>query len=278
MTLDKEDTVAQNHSAFSYRVDTGGILPVLTLQGSSRTTNLTIVDRRIPESGLKMARFTLDANLGVKTVAELGGGKYAPSAIAFVTALEDIKATVVELQLEEAQVLQQQLEANHLADCCAVINGDTFAALRQQSFDLVLSNIAQMPLPEGVDPNPHDHGGEDGWLYLDRIVNESREYIRDQGFLVLTAFDFLGVNRRTGRQPSLYERLARNGWNIHSSTCWQRPIRHNGKTAESLPTIERNYPMARVWHNDRSISVTQATAGDLWPLNVDMWVVLAQRG
>jgi release factor glutamine methyltransferase len=88
---------------------------------------------------------------------------------------------------------------NGVGDRLEVRTGDLFAPVTGRSFDLIAVNPPQLPTPpdrEWDDPQSlMDNGGPDGWVLLDRIIQESPTYLKGQGRLVFTLFAFLGVER-----------------------------------------------------------------------------------
>jgi len=74
--------------------------------------------------------------------------------------------------------------------------GDLFAPVAGETFDLVLTNLPQMPTPPGRavggDEAAADDGGHDGWAILDRVIREAPSYLKPGGQLVFTLFDFVG--------------------------------------------------------------------------------------
>jgi release factor glutamine methyltransferase len=77
--------------------------------------------------------------------------------------------------------------------------GDLFEPVTAESFDVIATNPPQLPTPpdhEWHDAQSRmDNGGSDGWLLLDRIIQEGPAYLAPRGRLVFTLFGFLGVER-----------------------------------------------------------------------------------
>jgi HemK-related putative methylase len=74
--------------------------------------------------------------------------------------------------------------------------GDCYAPVAGERFDLVCSNPPQMPTPPGRERRDAtaaaDNGGVDGWEVLDRIIAGAAGHLVPGGRLVTTIFAFLG--------------------------------------------------------------------------------------
>jgi HemK-related putative methylase len=107
---------------------------------------------------------------------------------------------------------------NGVADRVTVRVGDLFAPVAREVFDVIAVNPPQMPVPPdrawGDARAAINDGGADGWTILDRVLREVSAYLRPQGRLVFTLFDFLGLDRAlvglraAGLVPALLAREA----------------------------------------------------------------------
>ena len=74
--------------------------------------------------------------------------------------------------------------------------GDCYAPVAGQRFDLVCSNPPQMPTPPGRERQDAaaaaDNGGIDGWEVLDRLIEGAPAHLVPGGRVVTTIFAFLG--------------------------------------------------------------------------------------
>ena len=88
---------------------------------------------------------------------------------------------------------------NGVGDRVEVCVGDLFGPVADRTFDLIAANPPEMPTPpdQAWDDSlaRMDNGGPDGWLLLDRIIQEGPAYLAPGGRLVFTLFGFLGVER-----------------------------------------------------------------------------------
>ena len=88
---------------------------------------------------------------------------------------------------------------NGVADRVEVRAGDLFATVHGELFDVIAANPPQTPTPpdrEWDDAQSRmDNGGPDGCAVLDLIIHEAPKYLKPQGRLVFTMFEFLGEER-----------------------------------------------------------------------------------
>jgi release factor glutamine methyltransferase len=78
-----------------------------------------------------------------------------------------------------------------------VRQGDGWAPVGDERFDVVCTNPPQMPTPPGRDRDDAeaaaDNGGPDGWALLDRVIAGAPAHLEPGGRLMFSIFDFLGV-------------------------------------------------------------------------------------
>ena len=74
--------------------------------------------------------------------------------------------------------------------------GDAYAPVAGERFDLIATNPPQMPTPPGREradaTAAADNGGIDGWEILDRLIAGAPAHLAPGGRLVFTIFAFLG--------------------------------------------------------------------------------------
>ncbi len=120
--------------------------------------------------------------------------------------------------------------------CCDLVPKD----LVRKSFDTIVSNPPQMPMP--TRGHPHDYGGsEDGRAYIKGIIRHSQRLLARHGQLILLCFDFLGIDQDLGRVP-LAELIQSLGLRMEVISRHSQTIRPGGKTEENIPWIKRMYP------------------------------------
>ncbi len=104
----------------------------------------------------------------------------------------DIKVTAVDIS-EEAVALTRE-NAKNLEVKVAALKGDLFQPLSRKKFHMILANPPYIPTGDiqQLEPEVKDHepknaldGGEDGLDFYRRIIQESPEYLKKKGILVL---------------------------------------------------------------------------------------------
>ncbi len=159
----------------------------------------------------------------------------------------------VEIVKEEVKYAKEIIKINSLESILTIFHGSLFEPVDKFKYDLIFSNIAQMPLPEGDKIVPHDHGGRDGWEHLDKIISHSRNHLEKGGFLSLLVFDFLGVlDRRNPTILSLVERTSKNNLHLYKYNYYFRKIRFGGMTHNSLQYILDVYPYS-IFYTEKSL-------------------------
>lgn len=86
------------------------------------------------------------------------------------------------------------IQLNNFDNRFKIYQGNLFDALNEnfKKYDLIYSNIAQLPLKSGEASSLHDHGGVDGWQFLDIIIDRASVFLNAEGYLAFMIFDFLG--------------------------------------------------------------------------------------
>lgn len=239
---------------------------------------IPLEDRHVPSCGLFLGEHLTGGKAEIKHGLEIGAGKYAPASFCAVCTHHKIKIDAVEVQSGDAQRLKRLVRQNGLEDRIKVYVGNLYDPIPIGSkYDLIFSNIAQMPLPKGRKANPHDHGGRDGWKFLSKIIEKAPDFLEEKGYLALAVFGFLGVRERNNRSiPSLFERLDENGFIPLKSYSFLRKMRWGGETHKSLEHITKLYPRARFYSADgkRINPLENAKAG--LPIFLDINVVISK--
>lgn len=119
-------------------------------------------------------------------------------------------------------------------------HSNLFKNVKEEKYDMILSNPPQMPMIEG---DVHDTGGLDGRDSIMDILTNSVKYLNYGGSLYLLVFDFLGLDERMNDNESLFEIASRLGFTdtkiIYSV---KKIIKPNSVTAQSIPYINTIYP------------------------------------
>lgn len=159
---------------------------------------------RVPDPALlpKQGAFLLARHLPLRTsdrVLELGAGA---GLVAIAAARRGHPVIATDILDACCATLRMNAVLNGAA-CLEVRQGDLFAPVAGEAFDLIAANPPQMPTP----PEHRwedaaavaDNGGPDGWAILERIILEAPAHLKPGGRLVFTLFDFLGLPRALDR-------------------------------------------------------------------------------
>lgn len=252
---------------------------VLNIYGPNRAVKIPIISgTKMPYSGIFLGEELCKQHLRVSLVIEIGAGAYAPSSLFLVAAHKNIKIDLVELNFSDSQNLQRVIKDNGLQDVMRVLHGNLFEKVEGRKYDLIISNIAQMPLAPGVPESIHDHGGVDGWKWIDQIISHASDYLNEKGHIGLLVFEFLGIIQRENPvKPSLLERLSNHNFKITFSSKFRRQIRVGGETERSLSHILSIYPNAP-FYNKRGIRVDfPKSLAKSEPLFLDFYFILAKK-
>jgi methylase of polypeptide subunit release factors len=222
---------------------------ILEIAGKGQRISIPLSTSKPPSNGLFLGEALLDADVSrAHNILEIGAGKYAPASFVLLSRFPAAVIDGVEIDSDDAESLKEIVASNNVGNRFKVFCGDMFDPVASKKYDLIVSNIAQMPLAPGAEPSSHDHGGEDGWKYLDMIVKNGCKHLAKNGLLALMAFDFLGIAQRNNPEiPCLEERLQKNGFNIISTKHYLRKVRKEGETFKAIKYILSLYPKMDVF-------------------------------
>lgn len=235
------------------RVITNGLRYILLIQNSEAnvTIRIPLKGTRVPIGGIFLGEFLLawqrQLLMHIKTCLELGAGEYAPASFYMVAFQQDLESEATEIRTDAVSYLEDTINVNALSKRMRVYEGALFEPIKPgATYNLVISNIAQLPEPRGLTKSLYDHGGRDGWKVLTQIISESQAFMNSSGYLAVTAFEFLGIEERTAAEiPCMQERMASNGLRIASKAILKRQVRPIGQFHRSLPYILQMYPNAQ---------------------------------
>ena len=124
-------------------------------------------------------------------VLEIGGGL---GLAAVLMARAGARVVATDIVHEAVQTIRANARRNGVA--VDVREGDGYAPVRGERFDLICTNPPQMPTPPGRERADAtalaDNGGADGWALLDRIIAGAPAHLAPGGRLLFTIFGFLG--------------------------------------------------------------------------------------
>ena len=192
-------------------------------------------DGFIPKSGLIYNTVLHDCE--DKTVLDLGCGDLG---ILGVMARENGARTVdsVDIDVNCVNWFNELIRENHF-DNMRCYQSDNFSNVKD-SFDMILTNLAQMPMIHGA---AHDSGGFDGRDNIIEILQKSRNYLNKDGQLYMLLFDFLGIDKRTNDNLSIEELASNYGYDhMEILESVNKIIRPGSVTYDNLEHVSSVYP------------------------------------
>ena len=114
-------------------------------------------------------------------------------AVALAKELPQAQIVATELSAAAAQIARKNVARNGVADRVEVREGDLFAPVRGERFDVITANppyiatavLATLSLEVRREPSIALDGGVDGLVFYDRILAAATEYLLPSGALVL---------------------------------------------------------------------------------------------
>lgn len=112
--------------------------------------------------------------------------------IASAMAFDSAQVVLSDLSSEALAVAQSNIERHQLAERVSLNQGDLFAGLQTQQFDLILCNppyvdandFATMPAEFGHEPVMALVSGEDGLDFTRRLLREAPDHLTERGLLI----------------------------------------------------------------------------------------------
>ncbi len=128
----------------------------------------------------------------VSAVLELCTGS-ASLAILAAHAFPNADVDAVDISAQALEVARLNVTEYGLDDRIALFEGDLFAPLPERSYDVIIANppyvnsasMAELPAEYRHEPELALAGGEDGMDIVRRIIGESRNWLTDEGVLIV---------------------------------------------------------------------------------------------
>ncbi|WP_111641987.1 50S ribosomal protein L3 N(5)-glutamine methyltransferase [Marinimicrobium alkaliphilum] len=113
--------------------------------------------------------------------------------IACAYAFPDAQVDLSDISEEALAVAEQNIARHQVAERVRALHSDLFAGLGNQRYDLIVSNppyvdardLAEMPAEYQAEPSVGLGSGDDGLDFTRRLLREARQYLTDQGLLVV---------------------------------------------------------------------------------------------
>lgn len=196
-------------------------------------------DGYIPKSGL-IFKDIIEQKVNNKEVLDLGTGQLGFLAIhSLMSGARKVEA--VDIDEECVEWLNYLISENNLSNI-TVKKSDFFKEIEQdKKYDIILSNPPQMPAIEGL---KHDEGGVDGRKYILEILKNSKKHLNENGELFILVFDYLGTDKRTNENESIFEIATKLGYkNIEIIKRTKKTVKEGSITSKNLEHIKNTYPI-----------------------------------
>lgn len=113
--------------------------------------------------------------------------------IACAVAFTDAEVVLSDISADAIAVANSNIERHHLGDQVSAVESDLFSGLKDQVFDLIVSNppyvnaedLATMPAEYQAEPAIALGSGDDGLDFTRRLLREARAHLSDDGLLVV---------------------------------------------------------------------------------------------
>jgi release factor glutamine methyltransferase len=168
----------------------------------------------------------LAAQFPAPRIADIGTGSGA-IAVALAHSLRQAQITATDLSPQAMGIARKNAFQNGVLNRIEFLEGDLFAPLAGQRFDIVASNPPYVPLADSpslsvevreFEPHSALFAGEDGLDFYRRLIPAAHEHLVPGGWLVLE----IGY----GQQPAIQQLLAQSGYGeIHFVPDYQRTSR-----------------------------------------------------
>jgi SAM-dependent methyltransferase len=154
----------------------------------------------------------------------------------------------VDISIKQCRLAIQNVRRNRLQHAITILLSDFTSGFNEQTFDAIISNPPQLPTTiSGFDIR--DFAGSTGFEAIDKLILQSMNCLTEGGYLWLYVLGFLGIDERTGKLPSLFERLEKSGFKPRIVGRFSRKLTRISKIHVAFPLIRRLYPHSDVARN-----------------------------
>ena len=130
--------------------------------------------------------------INAKKILDLCTGSGA-IAVSLAKYLPHTEITAIDISNDALKIAKKNARNNEVEDRITFINSDIFTNLKNQKFDIIVSNPPYIKksiieqLDEEVKKEPYIalDGGEDGLYFYKKIIKEAYEYLKYRGYLCL---------------------------------------------------------------------------------------------
>jgi methylase of polypeptide subunit release factors len=121
----------------------------------------------------------------------------------------------VEANPDFLRTAQASVSFVRLDETVRILKGDLFEPVKATSVEKVVVHLPMLPsarFKDGQRAAHYDEGGSCGREVLDRAIAQAAQRMSSGGKLLIGQFEFLGVDRPFGNQPTTFELFKRHGF------------------------------------------------------------------
>lgn len=130
--------------------------------------------------------------INAKKILDLCTGSGA-IAVSLAKYLPQTEITAIDISNDALKIAKKNAVSNHVENQITFISSDMFTNLNEEKFDIIVSNppyiktnvIKELDIQVKNEPYIALDGGEDGLDFYKKIINESYQYLKCNGYLCL---------------------------------------------------------------------------------------------
>lgn len=193
----------------------------------------------LPRMGILLCKYLNNLSFSCLNVLDVGTGETALFAIHSAMSGAN-KVVAIDIDVSTLKWAEKNIKINNLNNKIIIKKVSLHKYKSNLKFDIIISNPAQMPVKRFR--SSHDDGGKDGRFHIKGIIKLASQYLKNEGNLIFTVFDFLGVNRRYNDQPSIFELLKKHSFLPKIVKKITKEIKLNSYTSKNIQWIKTQYP------------------------------------
>ncbi|MBI2630812.1 50S ribosomal protein L11 methyltransferase [Candidatus Nomurabacteria bacterium] len=189
----------------------------------------------LPKTGCLMADVMKRSSFKSLITLDIGTGESGFLALN-MAALGARRTIAIDVDNEAIKWARLNIRLNHFEKKVSLENYDTDII-----FDIITANLPQ--IPSNSFGSSHDDGGPDGRKFINQAIEFSSKHLKTKGRLYLTAFDFLGVEKKLNKNNTILNCLQGFGFKAKVAKRQLKEITLNSYTAKKLSWIKKQYPL-----------------------------------
>lgn len=222
----------------------------------NETNNLYIISKKynlfirarpngyIPRSGFLLIDSLEEFEFRGKSVIDIGCGETGILAH-YIFACE--ASSVVGIDIDPSAIAHVKYSSN-VSDCITWIMCDEDQILKDNKFDVIISNPPQMPMSfkkRKKLKDWHDSCGDTGKELIIKIIKKASMSLGSGGEIFMLIFDFLGVTESYNNTLSIKDIGHRHEFSCEIIKSYPKIVRSGGQTEKSISWIKHVYPEYR---------------------------------